>query len=84
MTHYCDQSQRVPAENYSYLLVNTEFAFLFVFIIIYTFKRDLNYIHYTMLKLIKTHLCKVYAGGTPSGDRVKSSDTKTQNHFKIQ
>ncbi len=24
---------RVPAENYSYLLVNTEFVFLFVFII---------------------------------------------------
>ncbi len=61
MTHDCDQSQRVPAENYSYMLVNTEFAFLFVFIIIYIFKRDLNYIHYTMLnKLIKTHLCKVF------------------------
>ncbi len=25
---------RVPAEHYSYLLVNTEFVFLFVFIII--------------------------------------------------
>ncbi len=24
---------RIPAENYSYLLVNTEFVFLFVFII---------------------------------------------------
>ncbi len=24
---------RVPAENYSYLLVNTEFVFLFIFII---------------------------------------------------
>ncbi len=38
----------VPAEHYSYLLVNTEFVFLFVFIIIiiYVFKRDLNYIHY--------------------------------------
>ncbi len=29
-----DQSERVPAEHYSYLLVNTEFVFLFVFIII--------------------------------------------------
>ncbi len=40
---------RVPAENYSYLLVNTELVFLFVFIIfiiILIFNRDLNYIHY--------------------------------------
>ncbi len=39
----------VPAEHYSYLLVNTEFVFLLVFIIfiiILIFKRDLNYIHY--------------------------------------
>ncbi len=36
----------VPAEHYSYLLVNTEFVFLLVFIIIFIFKRDLNYIHY--------------------------------------
>ncbi len=35
---------RVPSENYSYPLINTEFVFLFVFIII--FIRDLNYIHY--------------------------------------
>ncbi len=42
----CDQSERVPAEHYSYLLVNTEFVFLFVFIIISIFNRDLNYIHY--------------------------------------
>ncbi len=36
----------VPAEHYSYLLVNTEFVFLFVFIIMKIFNRDLNYIHY--------------------------------------
>ncbi len=49
MTRDCDQSERVPAENYSYLLVNTEFVFLFIFIIfiiILVFNRDLNYIHY--------------------------------------
>ncbi len=42
-------SVRVPAENYSYLLVNTEFVFLFVFIIFIIIKnlnRDFNYIHY--------------------------------------
>ncbi len=37
---------RFPAENYFYLLVNTQFVFLFIFIIIYNFNRDLNYIHY--------------------------------------
>ncbi len=39
----------VPAENYSYLPVNTEFVFLFIFIIFIIIKnvyRDLNYIHY--------------------------------------
>ncbi len=36
----------VPAENYSYLPVNTEFVFLFIFIIILIFYRDLNYIHH--------------------------------------
>ncbi len=43
------KSTRVPAEYYSYLLVNTGFVFLFIFNIfinIYIFKRDLNYIHY--------------------------------------
>ncbi len=40
MTRDCDQSEHVPAEHYSYMLVNTEFVFLFVFII---FNRDLNY-----------------------------------------
>ncbi len=42
------KSTHVPAENYSYLLVNTEFVFLFVFIIFIImifFYRDLNYIH---------------------------------------
>ncbi len=42
----CDQSERVPAEHSSHLLVNTEFVFLFVFIIILIFYRNLNYIHY--------------------------------------
>ncbi len=47
MTRDCDQSEHVPAEHYSYLLVNTEFVFLFVFIIItLIFYRDVNYIHY--------------------------------------
>ncbi len=54
----------VPAENYSYLLVNTEFVFLFIFIIciiIYIFNRDFNYIHYySAYAFIKTHLCKVF------------------------
>ncbi len=48
MTRDCDQSTRVPAENYSYLLVNTDFVFLLVFIIfiiIWIFNRYLNYIH---------------------------------------
>ncbi len=44
MTRDWSKSTRVPAENYSYLLVNTEFVFLFV-IIIFIFNRDLNYIH---------------------------------------
>ncbi len=37
MTRDCDQSERVPAEHSSHLII---------FIIIYIFKRDLNYIHY--------------------------------------
>ncbi len=43
---------RVPAENYSYLLVNTEFVLFFISIILFLlfiiliFNRDLNYIHY--------------------------------------
>ncbi len=34
MTRDCDQSEHVPAEQYSYLLVYTEFEFIIVFIII--------------------------------------------------
>ncbi len=47
---------RVPAENYSYLLVNTEFVFLFVFIIIRIFNRDLNYIHYYSVTNLLQHI----------------------------
>ncbi len=49
MTCDWDQSQRVPAEHSSHLLVNTEFVLLFIFIIfiiITIFNRNLNYIHY--------------------------------------
>ncbi len=49
MTRDWSKWTRVPAEHYSYLLVNTEIVFLFVFIIfiiILVFNRDLNYIHY--------------------------------------
>ncbi len=46
MTRDWSKWTRVPAEHFSYLLVNTEFVFLFVFIIIYIFNRDWNYIHY--------------------------------------
>ncbi len=45
MTRDWSKSTHVPAENYSYLLVNTEFVFLFAIIIIFIFNRDLNYIH---------------------------------------
>ncbi len=47
MTYDCDQSQRVFLQNITLnLLVNTEFVFLFVFIIYLFLYRDLNYIHY--------------------------------------
>ncbi len=44
--HDCDQSEHVPAEQSSHLII---------FIIIYIFKRDLNYIQFL------TNLCKVCA-----------------------
>ncbi len=46
MTRDCDQSERVPAEHSSHLIIC---------IIIYIFKRDLNYIQFL------TNLCKVCA-----------------------
>ncbi len=42
--HDCDQSERVPAEYSSHLLVSL--CYSLYYIIIYIFKRDLNYIHY--------------------------------------
>ncbi len=41
----CDQTEHVFLQNIPHLYVNTEFVFLFVFIIL-IFNRDLNYIHY--------------------------------------
>ncbi len=49
--------------NITHLLVNTEFVFyssFIIFIIIYIFNRDLNYIHLMLNKFIKTNLCKVF------------------------
>ncbi len=53
--HDCDQSERVPGEHSTHLLVNTES--LLSLLLFRFFKRDLNYIHYIQCL---TNLCKVF------------------------
>ncbi len=54
-------SVRVPAEKYSYLLVNTEFVFI-IFIIIIKIWIEISTIFTIIVlnKCIKTHFCKVF------------------------